>query len=292
MEGVFNARTYVAFMRAAALLFDGVAVAIVNDNAGAPDIRLPVGYCIYCGSTENLTTEHVVPFFMGGTLELPKASCRACAKITGRFEGAVGRGMLQAYRVKNNGPTRRPKERPTHLPLRIVREGVTENLMVLAADHPGTFALPVFEPPRLMTDLIGVHIGRHQAIKTAIVSSVPLEQLVPAGAQGVETGTVHLTAFTRFLAKMAHGFICAEHGRRSFIPLLIPLILGDTDQYADYIGGCVYPAPNDLRFEVALHPYQYRDGSCAYVGCHIALLPYADCPVYDVVVGRLPLVKP
>jgi hypothetical protein len=42
----------------------------------------PVGYCIYCQATDELTNEHILPFGLSGTAVLPKSSCKACAKIT------------------------------------------------------------------------------------------------------------------------------------------------------------------------------------------------------------------
>jgi hypothetical protein len=53
----------------------------------------PVGVCIYCGSGDNLTDEHVLPFGLGGNLVLPKASRKRYAAITPAFEGRVQRGL-------------------------------------------------------------------------------------------------------------------------------------------------------------------------------------------------------
>src|SRR5258708_24422845 len=72
----------------------------------------PVGRCIYCGSTSNLTDEHIVPFALlpkGGDWFLPKASCPDCADITKRFEGQVLGGMFGPLREKMNLKSRRKK---------------------------------------------------------------------------------------------------------------------------------------------------------------------------------------
>jgi hypothetical protein len=49
--------------------------------------RIHIGKCIYCGATENLEIEHAFPESLNGDLELLDASYRACAVITGKFEG-------------------------------------------------------------------------------------------------------------------------------------------------------------------------------------------------------------
>src|SRR6266478_5809071 len=81
------------------------------------------GLCIYCGRTEELTDEHVVPFALGGNLILPDASCSECNKITSAFEQRVLRGFMQHARVAGHFPTRRPKERPTTIPIEIKQDG-------------------------------------------------------------------------------------------------------------------------------------------------------------------------
>ncbi|SRR5271163_282192 len=51
------------------------------------------GECIYCGalgSEVELTDEHIVPYSLGGNVELLQASCKKCARVTGGLEGYVG----------------------------------------------------------------------------------------------------------------------------------------------------------------------------------------------------------
>jgi HNH endonuclease len=79
----------------------------------------PAGECIYCGSTKKLTTEHTIPYALGGAWVQPKASCTDCAKITATFEGQFCRTMLGPLRMLYDMPTRRPKDRPRHLALKV-----------------------------------------------------------------------------------------------------------------------------------------------------------------------------
>ena len=41
----------------------------------------PVGHCIYCGATEDLGKEHILPFGLSGSAILPKSSCRSLSLI-------------------------------------------------------------------------------------------------------------------------------------------------------------------------------------------------------------------
>ena len=64
----------------------------------------PVGRCIYCGATDELTDEHIIPFSLGGVLILDKASCngtKGCNKKTHKFEGVVARQIFGKFRAKH-----------------------------------------------------------------------------------------------------------------------------------------------------------------------------------------------
>src|SRR5258708_6724877 len=79
----------------------------------------PAGSCIYCGSKENLSDEHIVPYALGGRWILPKASCSGCSSITAKFEQTCLRTILGPLRMYFDFPTRRQKERPKTLRLKV-----------------------------------------------------------------------------------------------------------------------------------------------------------------------------
>src|SRR5438094_687329 len=70
----------------------------------------PLNKCIYCGSKDNLSDEHVIPFFLYGQWILPLASCDNCATITSRCETSVARGHFGQMRSCNKLRTRNPKK--------------------------------------------------------------------------------------------------------------------------------------------------------------------------------------
>lgn len=45
--------------------------------------------CIFCGSGKDLTREHIFPAFMGGELEVPDGSCKACNEKFGKLEATI-----------------------------------------------------------------------------------------------------------------------------------------------------------------------------------------------------------
>lgn len=77
-----------------------------------PKPQKALGVCIYCGGTNDLTDEHVVPFGLAkNSLILPKASCKACASLTSFVEMGFLREGLGILREKFGSPTRRAKRR-------------------------------------------------------------------------------------------------------------------------------------------------------------------------------------
>ncbi len=60
--------------------------------------------CIFCGTEENLTDEHVFPAFMGGELEVPGGSCARCNGNFGVAEAALKEAttpLLNLLQIKN-----------------------------------------------------------------------------------------------------------------------------------------------------------------------------------------------
>lgn len=127
----------------------------------------PVGKCIYCNQTEDLTDEHVVPFALGGRLVLPDASCKKCAKITSAFEAKVLRGFMLEARAVGKFPTRRPKERPTTIPLTIGTGEHAQLIELGLADAPGFLHLPLLTPAAYLAGqpaATGVNICGNQVL--------------------------------------------------------------------------------------------------------------------------------
>jgi hypothetical protein len=60
--------------------------------------------CMFCGSEENLTREHVFPAFMGGKLEVPDGSCKRCngdfAKVEAELKANTAL-LLNMFGIRN-----------------------------------------------------------------------------------------------------------------------------------------------------------------------------------------------
>ena len=60
--------------------------------------------CMFCGSEENLTREHIFPAFMGGKLEVPDGSCEQCNGAFAKVEADLRNNtafLLNMFGIKN-----------------------------------------------------------------------------------------------------------------------------------------------------------------------------------------------
>lgn len=263
-----------------------------------PPKRYPsVGECIYCGAKEHLTQEHVIPFSAGGRWVLPDASCKKCSAVTGAFEGEFSRTILGPLRMLYNMPTRRPKDRPDHLPLKVKypHSADWEIAYVDRSICPFLVGLPLYPLPDALTGL--TTDGNRSAATSQIWirgagfwpdKDAQLQWLCTAlGATEVmPTATVNAEPFCLTLAKIAHAFAVAELGLGVFEPFLRDMIRSrDLSNRAEFIGGGSGDEPaSDQLHELILDDKAGTDQSI--VSVRIRLLGLLGTPTYHVAVGR------
>ena len=82
----------------------------------------PLQYCMYCGKSgpESFTDEHVIAECMGGELIIPNSTCSACSAITSKIELLIARGALYEARAKFNTQSKRRKNYPKTLPVKLM----------------------------------------------------------------------------------------------------------------------------------------------------------------------------
>lgn len=240
--------------------------------------------CIYCGSTSDLSDEHIIPYALEGEFVIRTGSCRSCAEKTSRIELKILRDALLAPRTALKLRTRRPKERPTSLPLVHSVEGLESTVYLPVADHPTHLALPLFALP--------AHVRGDKVPNLKVIVSgawtIPVSAATfDAAARRVGQGdtllrvSLDVYAFARLLAKIAHGFVAiADIGDvEAFLPG--PMFASD-ESIGRWVGG----APDMKVVAEGLH------GVCLEViegEIHVRVRLFAQLggPEYLVVAGRL-----
>lgn len=200
-----------------------------------------IGHCIYCGAITDLTREHVFPYSLGGTWVLQDASCRTCAGITKKFEELVSRKMLHGHRTLFRYPTRRPKDRPTHIPIGTIKGGrILEHHVPVDESPLVPVALPIFRLPLLLEtppgrDDMQVWIGACDPTNEAYKRK--RDVLLKSGDRALAFKyDVDPFAVMKLVAKLAHCAAMASFGDRIRSPFLPQYILGEKKDIRRVVG--------------------------------------------------------
>jgi hypothetical protein len=243
-----------------------------------------IGSCIYCGSTEQLSDEHVIPEGLGGRDILRSASCETCRVETGKFEQHVLRGMLWAMRIRLGIKGKR--KHPETIPVYIQREGQSGAVeQVSPGDVRVAAILPSFSRPGL---LIGAPSGEVPEGKLHLYGrEQDHARLMALGMANEETATMRVFEFARMVAKIAHchAVLCFEKG--SFESFLPPAIINRDDRLYDYVG--------NSEAELPISDTEYGSWACTEVRAHtggtqliltkLRVLSQLPTPVYEVITG-------
>ncbi|MEK9282825.1 HNH endonuclease [Bradyrhizobium sp. ISRA442] len=249
----------------------------------------PVGHCIYCGSTESLSDEHIIPYGLqpkGGDWFLPKASCDKCANITKGFEGSCLQGTLGPFRAKLNLKSRRKAKSTVERTMNFREDGRLESSVVPLANFPTSCLGFNWAEAGLLR-----HIDPATEFEGELVVRHPkgeIEKYIKDG-EAIKIARVRPLDYARMLAKIAHSYAVARLGETTFEPLLPDLILGKDANAPYLIGGDKSGAPLVDQPD-ALHDVYPQ--ACIVTGVPhlligIRLFAFMGMPRYLVVTGRI-----
>ena len=219
---------------------------------------------------------------------LPKASCLEDAKITSGVELFCSRAMLGPMRIRMRLPTRRPKERPTHLQLEYeLRDGQPEKGSFVPVDEfPAALLGFRFAAPGLLRGQPPANDFDDAELVARFIGDDGQKGGASTGRK-VKIGTINQLTFARLLAKIGHAYAVAQLGINGFKPLLPDLILGKSTEASWLVGGDASGIP--LLDEEGLHSIHLQNclhDGVKYVLVAIRLFAFAGMPRYHVVVGE------
>jgi len=179
-------------------------------------------------------------------------------------------------------PTRRPEERPTELPIVLSDGKQTEIKTIPASEFPLIIPGLVLPPPGI---LIGEKphdrlVGEFWCLRENVSS----EKFLTPG-RGFKITSFNNHIFMQMIAKIAHSYAVAEWGFHSFRPLLLDLIVGNSQTASYWVGGNGPVRPNDPE---GLHRIELKRElllATEYVVAYIRLFCNFGAPEYRVVVG-------
>lgn len=254
-----------------------------------------VGTCIYCGSTKQLTDEHVLPYGLGGTLVLKKASCKDCSKVTADLEQRLLRGHWWPYRKLLGIRTRSgtyPKYRPVNL---VSRTGDKSPAQVLSEDYPIVVFLD-FDPPSVLSGVCRPETPFAKAASLKLVGNGPSRALIDGSMRALfpwekieyPTG-FESSDLLRFVAKVAHGYAIHQYGLSACKEYFLPkLILGGGDGALNHVGGCSTELLKPKLPGAELHAlFDRKINDLLLVNLQLFRDASEPPPIYEAVVGRI-----
>lgn len=247
----------------------------------------PYGSCIYCGTERELTDEHIVAHGLGGSAVLPMSSCKNCAAITGRDEQFVLRGPMWPVRRVLKLPSRNPKDAPTELPLKLVRNGTIVNVVLPIERHPLMLYFPKFSPP-------GIISGEHSDVinlKGLFYYNFGkrIEKvLADEGAEDIQYEQYYkFVPFAKMIAKIGWSMAAAqgELNKITKDDCVLPALLGKNNNIGYWVGTHTDPIvthPGTLHFLGII-----EDRDKGFLRAEVKLFSNSQTPIYGVVLGRL-----
>lgn len=248
----------------------------------------PIGFCIYCGRSEDLTDEHILPFGLSGTAILPKSSCRDCAKITGNIEQILLRGPMWPVRLYRKLKSRtKHSEAPTTYPLTIMHGDEEEPLELPLNEYPILLHFPIFPVPGYLEH--SDYVRGIKLVGTRTISFGPRAEDVVRKYKGTGlkvTQNSKPVEFARVIAKVAYSWAVAEGtlewiGGESFVR---SAILGSSEDIGRWVGtvGGVYNKDPALHGVILRHDNRRR-----VLIAEVRLFADSQAPAYCVVLGGL-----
>jgi hypothetical protein len=246
-----------------------------------------IGKCIYCGrADESLSREHIIPEGLNGELTLTAASCKRHRDITARFEQDLLQNAFGPARIALHMRTKRPEDRPTHLPIRVKHAGKEIEMPVPLEEYPAVVALPIFAPSAHLSGLSyssGITIADYAYTQISGLSFSELHRKYGYDYLGVrfEYQPVELA---RTVAKIGYGFAVLNLGLDRIAECyVLPALLGEASDIGRWVG-CESTSP--VSTSSGLHAVTLRiEGKEIHV--LVRLFAQFGAPEYHVVVGRV-----
>jgi hypothetical protein len=254
----------------------------------SPTFRYPeVGRCIYCGRDDRpLSDEHPIPLALGGHLVLPKASCAACALRTHAYEYTTCRTTLGNLRMRFGFPTRRKKDRPTHIQIGTRdAQGRTGRIKVPVTEYPVGAFIPSF-------GRAGIFIGSSPELDTLqhLPNAHPTDDLNEFRRKYNWDGRVTIrwmpVEYGQAIIKMSYCCAVAELGFGTFRPLCLPQILSENKNISYIFGqNGTNPVVKGMSKLWEIELFYYTHQGRLLLMAHCSLLPGMGTPIYEVIVG-------
>lgn len=244
--------------------------------------------CIYCNSSERLSSEHVIPYSLGGRLQIHGGSCEQCRKKTEKFEGLVLRGEMNDMRSALGLPPRSAHRTSSRsIPMVLTKAGRETFFEVNVSESPILHSFARFAAP---SELTGLHTSG--VAITGVVSfnfGTDIEKFLKdkRASKAILKNSTSLSpvAFAKMLGKIAYGFAWLN-GAIDYIDevgKLLNAVMNDPNDIGRFVG-C--GSDKLFRYSGIQHRLQFVWKHPNFICLEVQLFANAGTPTYLVVLGH------
>jgi hypothetical protein len=232
-----------------------------------------------------LTDEHVVPLALGGVHILEGASCHACADITKKFEQDVARELWGDARNSYNAPSRRKKQRRTHIVL-TDPENPGRKVKVPYSEYPAAMVFYRMLKAGLLEGMPDtVDLSKAWQF-VAVHDDAKAKEFIKRHGMKLPSKFRHVPeSFARLLAKIGYCHMLTLLDPGDFRPICLPYILGEKRNASYIVGGAFDVAPPDPNNGYVLNTLGFIEMGRMMLLAEIRLFSNLQTPTYHVVVG-------
>lgn len=247
--------------------------------------------CIYCASTDRLSSEHIVPYAWGGTVQIHGGSCEDCRLITSAFENFALNDGAMAHVRKALGLPSRSKHKSVSGPVVMTMKGPDGQPLIMDTqlEPPVILGFPLFVRPGLLTgdgtrltlDLEGMAAA---AFGDDLASFLASQSAV--GATQKESPK-RIVAFAQTIAKIAYGWAWRDGviERLGGAAELVDAFMHQPERLGAFVG--TKPSPYERFAGVQLRIEYKLAMPRQLVYLEFQMFAEAAAPTYEVILGRV-----
>lgn len=256
----------------------------------------PLGSCVYCqrqadrdGTPLKLTSEHVIPEFLGAGLELPNASCAECQRTTANFEASIATSLFDPVRkvllLKGKGGLLEK----TNFPLDIGRE-TTQHEFIPIRHYPTILVMPNLFPAASYSRRSPTSYDLFNIVMFNI--NADSHYLQRYDLSEFSSQAIDLVHFAQMIAKIAHVYGTYHFRPFGFRPTLTAFLREDIPRGSPYTGhlehvGCLWQRrlpPSESLHEIEVGRMLWQGKSMCAV--RVQLFASYGMPSYYVTIGE------
>lgn len=247
--------------------------------------------CIYCASIDRLSSEHIIPYAWGGTIQIHDGSCEECRLITSAFENFALNDGAMAHVRKALGLPSRSKHKNALDPVEMPMTGSDGQPLTIRSeiDTPVILGFPLFARPGLLvSDGKRVEMSLEGMAAAAFGADLEtfLESQSAANATQMESSK-RIMAFARTIAKIAYGWAWRDGviERLGGAPQLVDAFMHRPERLGAFVG--TKPPPYE-RFAGCQFRIEYKLAMPRQlIYLEVQIFAEAAAPTYEVVLGRV-----